>query len=477
VAQFKLVPKEPAPLQLEVSFFDSVATILEKQISIIAPMKSTNQTRLSITQPGTYSLLLACAWTFVVFVSLLVSITVHRQEVLTTSLNVARAYIDKDILYRNWNSLHGGVYVETDKGLLPNPFFPPSVKDRDVITPSGRHLTLVNPAYMTRLINELAQNEHQMSSRVSSLKPLRPENIADVWETSALQSFEKGALEISSLVTEEDSIRYLRLMRPLVTEESCLPCHVHQGYKTGDIRGGISIKLPMTLFESSLRKEIGIFLVAHGVIWLLGLTGLYIGYTRLRLHTKERNIAEAELVRLNVILEDQATTDSLTGLCNRRKFFEKLQEKILEAKRYKMPLTLIFIDIDHFKAINDTYGHDVGDSTLQELVNVVINMIRQTDIFARLGGEEFVILTYNNDIRSGRDLAEKIRSCVEQHRFPQIGAVTCSFGVAQQNVDDTAETVIKRADAAMYAAKREGRNRVVIDPETNDGVALESEII
>jgi GGDEF domain-containing protein len=72
---------------------------------------------------------------------------------------------------------------------------------------------------------------------------------------------------------------------------------------------------------------------------------------------------------------------------------------------------------------------------------------------------------------------QKIRSCVEQHCFPQIGAVTCSFGVAQQNVDDTAETIIKRADAAMYAAKREGRNRVVIDSETNDGVALEREII
>jgi diguanylate cyclase (GGDEF)-like protein len=432
-------------------------------------IKIQRQSRL--IQPRTYFLLLASGWTFVIAVSLLASISVHRQEIVTIAQNVARAYIDKDILYRNWNALHGGIYVPVDRGISPNPFYPPSVKERDVITPSGRHLTLVNPAYMTRQIYELAQKEHKISGRITSLKPLRPENKADDWEESALRDFERGEQEVSSVITEEAGIRYVRLMRPLVTEESCLPCHVHQGYKKGDIRGGISVRLPMMLFEPAIRNEVGLLLAGHGVIWLLGLTGLYAGYTGLRRRTKERDLAEEELRRVNAILENHATTDSLTGIRNRRKFLELLQEEIWEAQRYGMPLALIFFDIDHFKLVNDTYGHEAGDSVLQELARIVTGMIRQTDIFARFGGEEFVILVHNNDVRTGRELAEKIRSRVEQHSFPLMGAVTCSFGVAQFYPDDTAETIIKRADDAMYAAKQAGRNRVETRCDCQTGTA------
>lgn len=413
----------------------------------------------SITQPGTYSLLLACGWTFVIAVSLLASISVQKKDVITIAENVARAYIDKDILYRNWNALHGGIYVPTDRGVPPNPFFPSSVLERDVTTPSGRHLTLVNPSYMTRQIYELAQQEHNITERITSLNPLRPENKADAWERSALRTFEHGAREAISVVTEDD-IRYVRLMRPLVTEESCVPCHVSQEYKKGDVRGGISIKMPMSLFETTMRKQVDMLRAGHGMMWLIGLAGLYAGYAGLKRRTEERDHAEEELQRLNAILENQATTDSLTGICNRRKFLELLQTKIQETKRYSIPLALIFFDIDHFKTINDTFGHETGDKVLQELVVIVTGMIRQTDIFARFGGEEFVILVLNDDVRTGLELAEKIRCCVMQHDFPQIGSVTCSFGVAQFYPDDTAETFIKRADDAMYAAKLAGRNRV-----------------
>lgn len=347
----------------------------------------------------------------------------------------------------------------TRKGVIPNPYLPDTVQERDVITPSGRHLTLVNPAYMTRQIYELAQKEHKASGRITSLKPLRPENKADAWEKTALQDFERDKKEISSIVMEE-GLRYMRLIRPLITEESCLSCHLHQGYKKGDIRGGISIRLPMEIFEPVIRKQARLLLAGHGVMWSLGLISLYLGYKGLRHRTEERDHAEEELKRVNAILENQATTDSLTGICNRRKFLELLHMKIQESRRYTMPLALIFFDIDHFKSVNDTYGHETGDHVLQELSSIVTGMIRQTDIFARLGGEEFIILMHNNDVKTGCELAEKIRSNVCQHSFPQMGAVTCSFGVAQFYPDDTAESFIKRADDAMYMAKQAGRNRV-----------------
>lgn len=426
--------------------------------------------QLRLTQPGTYFLILAFGWTIVIAISLLVSISLHRQEIVSIAQNVARAYIDKDILYRNWNALHGGIYVPTDRGLSPNSFYPPSVLERDVTTPSGRHLTLVNPSYMTRQIYEYALKEHKVSGRITSLKPLRPENKADVWEESALRDFERGVQEVSSVVTEGGT-GYVRLMRPLVTEESCLPCHVHQGYKKGDIRGGISIKLPMTLFESATRNQVELLRAGHGIMWLLGLTGLYIGHAGLRRRTQERDHAEEELKRVNAILENQAATDSLTGICNRRKFLELLQSEIQEAKRYGMQLALIFFDIDHFKQVNDTYGHEAGDIVLQELARIVTNMIRQTDIFARFGGEEFVILIHNNDVKTGKELAEKIKTHVGEYGFPQMGTVTCSFGVAQFYPDDTVASLIKRADDAMYAAKQAGRNRVETRCDCNTGTA------
>jgi len=422
-------------------------------------MQTRSPQKISLTSPGIYSLLLALGWTSVIAISLLASSSAVQQEIVTIAKNVARAYIDKDILYRNWNAFHGGIYMLAGRGIQPNPYYPPSVLEREVITPSGRQLILVNPAYMTRQIYDFAQKQHRVSGRITSLKPLRPENKADDWEAAALRDFERGELEVSSMV-REGGIGYVRLMRPLVTEESCLTCHAQQGYRKGDIRGGISIKLPMDLLESAMRRQLELLGVGHGAMWLLGVSGLYAGYTGLRRRTKERDLAEEELKRVNAILDNQAMTDSLTGIFNRRKFSILLKAQIQESRRYGMPLALIFLDVDHFKTINDTHGHEAGDVVLQELARLVSGTIRQTDIFARFGGEEFVILAHNNDVNTGRELAEKIRSRVSQHSFTRIGAVTCSFGVAQLCPDDTAETVIKRADGAMYAAKKGGRNRI-----------------
>ncbi|MDD2501665.1 MAG: diguanylate cyclase [Geobacter sp.] len=425
--------------------------------------------QLHVARPGSYSLLLACAWTGVIAASLMVSIAAHHQGITIIAQNVARAYLDRDILYRNWNALHGGIYVLTNKGIPPNPYIPTSIKERDLVTPSGRHLTLVNPAYMTRLIYEITQKERKVSGHITSLKPLRPENRPDAWETTALHDFEAGKQEVGA-VTTEDNVNYYRLMRPLITDETCLTCHAHQRYKKGDIRGGISIRLPMALFESATNKQVALLKTGHGMIWLMGLIGLYFGYRGLQRRATERDLAEKELKRVNAILETQATTDSLTGICNRRGFLELFHAELLEAKRYGMPLALIFFDIDRFKAINDTYGHSTGDDVLQKLTRTISSMIRQTDIFARFGGEEFVVLVHNNDVKSAKDLAEKMRTQLELINFPKVGNVTCSFGVAQYYPDDTAETFISRADDAMYAAKQAGRNRVETRCDCNPGL-------
>lgn len=159
-------------------------------------------------------------------------------------------------------------------------------------------------------------------------------------------------------------------------------------------------------------------------------------------------------------LKLQATTDALTGIANRRLFNSFLETEMRRAARHHLPLAVMIMDIDHFKLINDAYGHQVGDNVLVELTRLVSQKIREHDFFARWGGEEFVILSPNCDTDDMLLLAEKLRAAVEMHAFPDISRVTCSFGLTEYFTGDSAENFIGRADAALYRAKERGRNRV-----------------
>jgi diguanylate cyclase (GGDEF)-like protein len=174
----------------------------------------------------------------------------------------------------------------------------------------------------------------------------------------------------------------------------------------------------------------------------------------------------SELEEKNRELQELAYYDPLTGLPNRRFFFEHASLIFEEAKRYEKPLSLLIMDIDHFKKINDTYGHDVGDVVLKTFANVLRGIVRQSDICARFGGEEFVVLLPNTDLEGARVLAERIRTAVAKNMVEHGSIVivfTVSIGISQyrkgmQNIDK----LIKEADIALYQAKEGGRNRVEV---------------
>jgi diguanylate cyclase (GGDEF)-like protein/PAS domain S-box-containing protein len=169
--------------------------------------------------------------------------------------------------------------------------------------------------------------------------------------------------------------------------------------------------------------------------------------------TKNREMEE-KLKKLYV-------TDQLTGIFNRVKFCEALDEEIKKLKTSRdANLSIIMFDIDHFKKVNDTYGHDVGDEVIKKLVGVVRGCIRESDTFARWGGEEFMVLLPNADLENAYYLAERIRLKIEKSHFEQAGTVTCCFGIAEFFPDDTVDRFTKRVDKALYKAKQRGRNRV-----------------
>lgn len=177
----------------------------------------------------------------------------HEQEIDTQSLQLAshgaRNMFRMVVLTRTWNAQHGGVYVPVSDKLLPNPYL--HHPRRDVTTTDGQQLTLVNPAFMTRMLSDLAQTHGGTTFHITSLKPLRPGNAPDDWERKALQTFEQGHSEVLEVVEGQMAgSSQLRYMAPLIVQQSCLQCHVQQGYRVGDIRGGISVTQP---FEPVLK--------------------------------------------------------------------------------------------------------------------------------------------------------------------------------------------------------------------------------
>ncbi|HYD42097.1 MAG TPA: diguanylate cyclase [Anaeromyxobacter sp.] len=187
---------------------------------------------------------------------------------------------------------------------------------------------------------------------------------------------------------------------------------------------------------------------------------------RVRLRAGRRIVdLQAELYRLQEMFRAQSRTDPLTGCLNRRGITERLLAEISFAQRDRRPLGVAVLDMDHFKRINDTHGHTVGDAVLQELVRRVTASTRASDSFGRIGGEEFLILWPGLSGESSRVAADRVRQMVERTPFhvdDVVLSATVSLGVTTTMGDDTQETIIERADQALYAAKAAGRNRVVL---------------
>ncbi len=238
---------------------------------------------------GKNAWLFAGCWTIVVISSLTWNIERQKQESIAVATSEARTIFDKDLAYYHWATNHKGVYVPVSETTPPNPYLK-HLPESTGTTATGVPLTLVNPEYMIRQVYEIKASPHSALGHITSLDPIREENAANAWESKALQAFEEGETDVSS-VEEVDGQPYLMLMQPMITEIGCLKCH--EGYELGDIRGGITVSVPMSLLFSIYRKNILIFSLAHGGLWVLGLLGIFFGSYRINRSMREREEAEA----------------------------------------------------------------------------------------------------------------------------------------------------------------------------------------
>lgn len=201
----------------------------------------------------------------------------HHIDVLAHA--EALANCNKDVAFRFWATSHGGVYVPITDRTPPNEHLD-HIPERDIMTPSGKKLTLMNPAYMVRQMHEDFDRLYGIQGRITSLKTLNPNNAPDEWEVKALQAFENGIEEVMEY-HKINGTPYIRLMRPLVAKKGCLKCHKHQGYKVGDIRGGVGVNIPLTQLYEHLDQERLQLIIQHLVVGLLGLSTLLIGGSKL----------------------------------------------------------------------------------------------------------------------------------------------------------------------------------------------------
>lgn len=179
----------------------------------------------------------------------------------------------------------------------------------------------------------------------------------------------------------------------------------------------------------------------------------------------EQVVAERtrELIVKNRELERLSMTDRLTGLCNRMRLDAVVAEEIARSNRYQSKFSLILLDVDKFKSVNDTFGHQAGDSLLVEIAQVLDSHVRETDVVGRWGGEEFLVVCRESPLDASHAIAEKLRQAIELREYEIVGGRTASFGVAAYQAGETAHAMLARADQALYRAKSRGRNCVEVE--------------
>lgn len=238
-----------------------------------------------------YNLLAIVGWTFALLLILGWTIYRHHKETLYDAENEARNYFKLNLHYRAWNARIGGVYAPVDK-VEPNPHL--AVPEREVTTTSGRRLTLVNPAYMSRMVFDTVKSDSctPVISKLTSLKTLNPANVPDAWERNALLAFQRGRTADLSEVVTFNGAPYIRLISRFIAESSCLKCHASQGYKLGDVRGAISISIPLASYLKSERKTAGSIVGGYFLLWVAGTTGIAV-FSRRR-SVQENSLRESE---------------------------------------------------------------------------------------------------------------------------------------------------------------------------------------
>jgi len=342
-----------------------------------------------------------------------------------------------------------------------------------------RFLPQTVPAFAaTETLRRLRDRFPAYEYKEAVLNPTNPRDRASDWERTLIEKFRADATQTELTGLQGEGVqRSVYVARPIIIKQAqCMACHSVPaaapasmlqiygekngfGWQMNETIGMQVVKLPMLYPLEKARRTF------YSFMWsLLCIFGLMF----LALNLVMSGLVIEPMARVNKQLEELATKDFLTDLVNRRRFFEHLESAMADARIHNTGLSVVMFDLDFFKRINDTFGHDSGDVVLKNTALRVRELLRGSDCAARFGGEEFIILLRETRIDAALAIAEAVRSKIATVPYDLVGAVSASFGVAEWNTKEDARALINRADRALYVAKQTGRNRVIRADETTE---------
>lgn len=399
-------------------------------------------------------LLSLCLVISLCFASIFFYLANHTSQLMLQRVREqAVTYLDLINHTKAWNFENGGVYVEKTTRVQSNTYLKQLGIDPDLHSKDGRIFTIRNHAIMISEISRLSEKQEGISFRITSQWPLDPDNALDSFERAGLGLLDKEKREYSAIVTRSGNTVF-RYLSPLYAEAGCLGCHKGHNLHPGDILGVISISIPINHLIAQTQKTRAIIFIS--AVISIGFLVTVIYFMTLRL--------AVALDKAQHQLKTQALTDELTGLSNRRQVMARLEQEFQRSVRIGEPICVISLDIDHFKHVNDTYGHQFGDMVLKRVAERMQNCLRPYDIIGRVGGEEFLIVAPASPSEEAVSLAQRVISAISDVPVEDgatSATITASAGVAMISKDDAeAEDLLRKADRLLYEAKAQGRNRV-----------------
>lgn len=328
------------------------------------------------------------AWSLVV-VGMAAAILSWDNVALTQQAEMtAEQIFERDLLFRQWNASHGGVYVPISDHTPPNPQLD-FLLERDIKTSDGRNLTLMNPAYMTRQVHELGNAQFAIKAHLTSLNPLAPGNVPDPWEERALRSFNQGAERVAEVVSGADGGR-LRFMRPFVTQQSCLKCHAQQGYSLGDIRGGLSVSVPLP--ELFSLDGTWFKLLALASLWLIGTLGMLWWGWRENSLIRRVDMSHQRQQQVESSMRFLENYDRQTHLPNYGHLQEKLREQIDKDVTASQSTGLLIIDFSELPRLQLAFSSSLVPVLLRKAAERISGSLFNSDLVARAGDYRLAIL-------------------------------------------------------------------------------------
>jgi len=409
------------------------------------------------------------AWMLLATASLIWNLNALRLNTLDAFRSEAKTLAEVTLATIRWTDHHERVFVPVTEWVPMEPFFT-GRSEMEVVTTCGLSLTRLSP---DRVVLQIAEQAHfhgwgRKSIRVLSLQSSAPATSPDNWELETLRRFENGQSERFALLGS-GTRTMLRYMAPIRATATILtPDH---GVMVGDLLGGVSITEAALSRLTTIWPQVVSMMGTHVGVFTIIAVALYLLLSRLRcqwLNLEQLNSEQGKMiVRLaesKTKLEEMAVTDELTGLVNRRGFLLFAERMLKAANRDLAKLWFIFIDVDGMKAINDDYGHSEGDNALRAVARLLKNTFRESDLVARIGGDEFVVVSSTANASSDCVVLSRLEKNIDLHNDGAQGfcRISLSAGIACCDPSERSccnlEQLLKTADNLMYDCKRRKTN-------------------